>query len=167
MTDFHRLLSDLTQSRVEFVIVGGFAATAHGSAFLTVDLDLVYRRSMDNMARLTAALRPFHPYLRGAPRGLPFTFDVEAMRRGLNFTLTTTAGDLDLLGEVVGGGTYEALLPHTELRTVLELECRFVDLETLIRLKRAAGRPKDLERLAELELLWREQHGREPGDRAR
>ena len=59
MTDFHRLLSDLTQSRVEFVIVGGFAATAHGSAFLTVDLDLVYRRSMENMARLTAALRPF------------------------------------------------------------------------------------------------------------
>ena len=90
------------------------------------------------------------------------------MRRGLNFTLTTTAEDLDLLGEVAGGGTWtEALLPHTELRNVLELECRFVDLETLIRLKRAAGRPKDLERLAELELLWREQHGHEPGDRDR
>ena len=164
MTDFRHLLAVLTRSRVEFIIIGGFAATAHGSAFLTVDLDLVYGRTMDNMARLTAALQPLHPYLRGAPPGLPFRFDVETMRRGLNFTLTTSAGDVDLLGEAAGGGTYEALLPHTELRDVLDLECRFVDLETLIRLKRAAGRPKDLERLAELELLWREQHRREPGD---
>jgi hypothetical protein len=70
------------------------------------------------------------------------------MRRGLNFTLTTTAGDLDVLGEVAGGGTYEALLPHTELRDVLALGCRFVDLETLIRLKRAAGRPKETVRTA-------------------
>jgi hypothetical protein len=49
VTDFHRLLADLTRSRVEFLIVGGFAATAHGSAFLTVDLDVVYRRTIDNI----------------------------------------------------------------------------------------------------------------------
>lgn len=73
------------------------------------------------------------------------------MRHGLNFTLATLAGDLDLLGEATGGGTYEALLPHSELREVAGLDCRFVNLQTLIRLKRAAGRPKDLERIAELE----------------
>jgi predicted nucleotidyltransferase len=67
--------------------------------------------------------------------------------------LRTSAGDLDLLGEATGGGTYEALLPQTELRDVLGQSCRFVNLETLIRLKRAAGRPKDLERVAELEAL--------------
>jgi hypothetical protein len=156
MTDFARLLSVLTGARVEFIIVGGFAATAHGSAHVTVDLDVVYRRTAENVARLARSLESLQPYLRGAPLGLPFQFDVSTIHRGLNFTLTTTAGDLDLLGEATGGGTYEALLPHSELRTLLGMECRFVNLDTLIRLKRAAGRPKDFERIAELELIRRE-----------
>jgi hypothetical protein len=64
----------------------------HGSAHVTVDLDVVYRRTMDNIARLAAALEPLQPYLRGAPPGLPFHFDVEAIKRGLNFRLRTSAG---------------------------------------------------------------------------
>jgi hypothetical protein len=156
VTDFARLLSCLTAGQVEFIIIGGFAATAHGSAHVTVDLDVVYRRTADNVGRLAGALAPLSPYLRGAPRGLPFSFDAATIERGLNFTLTTSAGDLDLLGEVAGGGAYDALLPHSEVRELLNLECRFVTLEMLIRLKRAAGRPKDLERVAELEALWQE-----------
>jgi hypothetical protein len=92
---------------------------------------------------------------------LPFRFDVETIQRGLNFTLTTSAGDLDLLGEATGGGTYEALLLHSEVRELLDLECRFVNLETLIHLKRAAGRPKDIERIAELKIIRQEQESRE------
>ena len=156
MTDFPRLLTLLTRSGVEFIIIGGFAATAHGSAHVTVDLDLVYRRTPENAVRLADALASLRPYLRGAPPGLPFQFDAETIGRGLNFTLTTTAGDLDLLGEATGGGTYEALLPRSEVREVFDIECTFVDLQTLIHLKRAAGRPKDLERIAELEALWQE-----------
>ena len=157
MTDFERLLAVLTHAGVEFIVIGGFAATAHGSAHVTVDLDVVYRRSGDNLGRLADALDPLRPYLRGAPPGLPFRLDPDTLRRGLNFTLVTQAGDLDLLGEATGGGTYEALLPHSEVRDVGGLECRFVDLPTLIRLKRAAGRPKDLERIAELEALQHEE----------
>jgi predicted nucleotidyltransferase len=156
VTDFPRLLTLLTRSGVEFIIIGGFAATAHGSAHVTVDLDLVYSRAPENVARLAEALAPLRPYLRGAPPGLPFQFDVDTIERGLNFTLTTTAGDLDLLGEATGGGTYEALLSRSEVREVFGIDCRFVDLQTLIHLKRAAGRPKDLERIAELEALWQE-----------
>jgi hypothetical protein len=156
VTDFERLLTALTDGDVEFIVIGGFAATAHGSAHLTVDLDIVYRRTADNIARLAHALDPLQPYLRGAPPGLPFRFDVETIRQGLNFTLVTLAGDLDLLGEATGGGTYEALLPRSEVRDLSGLECRFVDLPTLIHLKRAAGRPKDLERIAELEALRQE-----------
>jgi len=161
VTDFARLLSILKVAGVEFIIIGGFAATAHGSAHVTVDLDVVYERSTENMVRLAAGLEPLQPYLRGAPPGLPFRFDVETIKRGLNFTLTTSAGDLDLLGEATGGGTYEALLPHSEVRELLDLECRFVNLETLIHLKRAAGRPKDIERIAELEILQQEQESKE------
>jgi hypothetical protein len=156
VTDFGRLLTVLTDAGVEFIIIGGFAATAHGSAHVTVDLDVVYRRTTENMARLAAALAPLQPYLRGAPPGLPFRFDVETIKRGLNFTLATSAGDLDLLGEAAGGGTYDAILPRSEIRDLLGLECRFVNLETLIHLKRAAGRPKDIERIAELEALRHE-----------
>ncbi|MBA3457353.1 MAG: hypothetical protein H0T42_30005 [Deltaproteobacteria bacterium] len=156
MTDFPRLLAILIDAGVEVIVIGGVAATAHGSAHVTVDLDLVYRRTPDNINRLTSALAGLSPYLRGAPAGLPFTFDAAAVRQGLNFTLTTSAGDLDLLGEATGGGSYDALLPRTEVREMFGLGVRFVDLETLIYLKRAAGRPKDLERIAELEAIAEE-----------
>ena len=66
-----------------------------------------------------------------------------------------------MLGEATGAGTYEVLLPRSDVRTVFGLDCRFVDLEALIFLKRAAGRPKDLERIAELELIAAELKARE------
>jgi len=156
MTDFARLLEALVRGGVEFIIIGGVAATAHGSAHVTADLDIVYRRTPQNIARLAEALSPLQPYIRGAPPGLPFQFDVETIRRGLNFTLVTVAGDLDAMGEATGGGTYEALLSRSETRLLFGLDVRFVDLETLIHLKRAAGRPKDLERIAELEAISEE-----------
>jgi hypothetical protein len=157
VTDFARLLRALSEGGVEFIVIGGMAATAHGSAHVTVDLDIVYARTVENIARLAEALAPFSPYLRGAPPGLPFRFDPPTIQSGLNFTLVTTAGDLDAIGEACGGGTYEALLPESTVHRVFGLLCRFVNLETLIRLKRSAGRPKDMERIAELEALLEEQ----------
>jgi len=161
VTDFERLLRALVSGGVEFIVIGGFAATAHGSAHVTVDLDIVYGRSPENIERLAHALSPLHPYLRGAPPGLPFSFDTDTIRRGLNFTLTTEAGDLDVLGEATGGGAFEALLPRTEVRAIFGMDVRFVDLEALIHLKRAAGRPKDLERIAELEAIAEERAERQ------
>lgn len=156
MTDFLALLRLLRGAGVEFVVVGGFAATVHGSARVTIDLDIVYARDEANLERLAAALRPHAPYPRGAPPGLPFTLDAAALRRGLNFTLTTALGDLDLLGEIVGGGSYEELLPHTNRVEVGGMSIDVVTLPRLIWLKRAAGRPKDLEAIAELEALLEE-----------
>lgn len=141
---------------MEFILVGGAAATAHGSSRLTVDLDVVYNRSNENLARLTACLIPHHPYLRGAPPGSPFQLDVETLQRGLNFTLITDAGALDLLGEIIGGGRYEDLLAHTIAIDLFGVSCRCITLPKLIEVKRAAGRPKDLDALAELEALGEE-----------
>ena len=98
--------------------------------------------------------------MRGAPPGLPFTWDVDRVRKGLNFTLTTSAGDLDLLGEVTYRGTYEALLPDSEVIRVFDIDCRCLSLPRLIQVKRAAGRPKDLEAIAELESLDEERNRR-------
>jgi predicted nucleotidyltransferase len=151
--DFSKLLRALLDGGIEFILVGGVAGVLHGAARATYDVDVVYRRSPENMARLVLALAPYQPYLRGAPAGLPFSFDVDTLSHGLNFTLTTALGDIDLLGEVVGGGRYEALLAHSQPLPLLGTTCRCVTLEGLIRLKRAAGRPKDLEAIAELEAL--------------
>jgi predicted nucleotidyltransferase len=88
---------------------------------------------------------------------LPFQWSEATLRMGLNFTLATNLGDLDLLGEVTGGGRYEDLLEHTIEVEIFGIRCRCLDLEALIRVKRAAGRPKDLEAIAELEAIREEQ----------
>lgn len=99
------------------------------------------------------------PYPRGAPPGLPFEWSAATVERGLDFPLTTAVGDVDLLGEITGGGDYRALLPHSVNVELFGRPCRCLDLPGLIRVKRAAGRPKDLEALAELEALLVERGG--------
>jgi hypothetical protein len=160
MTNFRELLSALTRGRVEYIVVGGAAATALGSARLTLDLDIVYCRSAPNLGRLAAALAPLSPYLRGAPPGLPFHLDAATLRRGLNFTMTTSAGSLDLLGEIAGGGSYESLIPFAAEMNLYGCTCLCLTLRKLIEVKRAAGRPKDFEAIAELEAILEET---EPG----
>ena len=156
MTDFPGLLQALQRERVSFIVIGGAAATAHGSPRLTLDLDLVYDRRPENVDRLVNAIRTFKPTLRGAPEGLPFVWDERTIMSGLNFTLSTSLGALDLLGEVAGGGRYEDLEKETETIRVFGVDCLCVNLEALIRLKRAAGRRKDLEAIAELEVIREE-----------
>jgi predicted nucleotidyltransferase len=156
MIDLERALQELTRAGVQFIIVGGVAAVIHGSSRLTQDLDIVYARTPDNITRLVAALAPHAPYLRGAPPGLPFRWDAETVRRGLNFTLTTAMGDLDLLGEILGGGGHAELLPYSVTVTLSGVEYRCLGLSRLIHVKRAAGRPKDLEAIGELEAIREE-----------
>lgn len=156
MTDLPELLRALQREKVQFIVIGGAAATGHGSARLTLDLDVVYSRTPDNVRRLAAALAPLAPRLRGAPEGLPFVWDERTVQSGLNFTLSTSLGALDLFGEVAGGGTYENLEKDTETIHVFGVDCLCVTLDALIRLKRAAGRRRDLEAVAELEAIREE-----------
>ena len=156
MTDFEALLSALDRSRVAYIVVGGAAALAHGSARLTQDLDVVYDRSTENLDRLVSALRDLKPYLRGAPPGLPFVWDRATLSRGLNFTLETSLGFIDLLGEIPGGGTYQDLAASAVNLQLFAGTCKCLSLDQLIRAKRAAGPPKDLESLAELAAIREE-----------
>ncbi len=160
MTDFPALLKALSEANVDFVIVGGAAATVHGSSRLTQDLDVVYSRSPANISRLVSALAPFRPYLRGAPPGLPFSWDERTIHNGLNFTLITTLGAIDLLGEITGGWQFENLKSQSIRLDIFGIRCLCLSLEALIAAKRAAGRPRDLEAIAELELI-RDQQNRQ------
>jgi predicted nucleotidyltransferase len=163
ITDFNKAMSVLSTGEIEFILIGGVAGSLHGSAFITQDLDLVYARNRENIRRLAATLQPHQPYLRNAPPGLPFKWDEATIRNGLNFTLTTSFGDLDLLGEVAGGGTYADLLPHSSEVTGFGVTFRLINLDKLIVLKRAAGRPKDLQVIAELRGILQRQRNQPPG----
>lgn len=153
MIDYEKALIRLSDAQVKFVIIGGLAITIHGSSYVTFDLDFCYARDAENLRRLAIALQPFNPKLRGAPVNLPFRFDHETLRGGLNFTLTTDVGELDLLGEVIGIGDYSKAV---EVSMPVELFGRsfaVLTLDALIVSKKAAGRPKDLQVLPELEAL--------------
>lgn len=113
----------------------------------------LYRRSDSCNTTLAHALRPVNPRLRGAPAGLPFSFDEETLKRGLNFTLSTDLGDIDLLGEVAGLGTYDDVEASAMTVELFGRTQWVLTLDALIASKQAAGRPKDLRMLPELEAL--------------
>ena len=153
MIDYEQALTALAAAGVRLVIVGGVAITIHGSSYVTFDLDFCYARDPENLSRLAEALGPHNPRLRGAPAGLPFRLDEGTLKSGMNFTLATDLGDIDLLGEVAGVGDYAAALVASEEVELFGATFRVLNLDALIASKRAAGRPKDLMVLPELEAL--------------
>jgi hypothetical protein len=152
MTEFDpsAFLRLLTDHQVEFVVIGGLAMMAQGSAYATYDLDLCYARSPKNIALLATTLGSLHPYLRGVPPGLPFRWDVPTIQAGLNFTLTTDLGAIDLLGEVAGLGDYEKVRAQSEGKVLFGMTIRVLSVDGLIAAKKAAGRTKDRLHLLEL-----------------
>jgi hypothetical protein len=143
MTAFASLIRLLAQHDVQYVVVGGAAATAHGAARLMQALDIVYRRGPDNFAKLASSRTSVLTRCRHYSERIKLYTHYRS-------------GDLDLLGEITGGGGYDDLLPHTVMLNLFGVTCRCLELRRLIEVKRAAGRPKDLEAIAELEALHEE-----------
>ena len=153
MIQLEPILKSLTENEVEFVIIGGVAITAHGSAYLTQDLDFCYLRTNENLKKIVDALSKFSPRFRGFPENLPFMFDISTLRNGTNFTFKTTIGDVDLLGEVAGVGNYKEVFESSEYKELFGFQVRVLTIDGLIKAKTAAGRTKDLLVLPELEAL--------------
>ena len=153
MIQLQEALVLLAQHEVEFVIVGGVAASLHGSSLTTFDLDLCYSRESGNLERLSRALAGFRPRLRGAPEDVPFLWDARTLRNGFHFTLTTELGDLDLLAEISGVGGYPQVRAASVLVELFGHRFAVLSVDGLIHSKRAAGRPKDLLAIPELEAL--------------
>jgi hypothetical protein len=151
---FASMLSGLTKKKVRFVVVGGVAAAAHGSARLTNDLDICYDAdTADNIEVLSSVLAGWHAYPRGIEGGLPFIMDDRTLRNAPILTLTTSEGDIDVMDRIAGVGPYDAVRRHSEKISALGVSFRVLDLPSLIKAKRAAGRPRDFEHLPELEAL--------------
>ena len=139
-----RALRTLARHEVRYVVIGGLGARLHGSPSVTNDTDVCYQRAPANLERLAAALRQLHAGLRGADGHAPFQLDAKTLDAGDHFTLTTDAGNLDILGTSAGVDGFDALEREAEVFTIDGLTVAVASIEDLISMKRAAGRPKDL-----------------------
>jgi hypothetical protein len=154
----------LGRHEVQYVLVGGLAAITHGSSTVTVDVDVCHATDRPNLERLAAALQEVHAELRGAEPGLPFRHDAKTLERGDSFTFTTDLGAIDVLATPSGTGGYEDLARTAETIELFGHEVLVASVDDLIRMKRAAGRPKDLLAVEELAALReeRDDSGRNP-----
>lgn len=145
MTPFDPLaaLRHLRDAEVRFVLIGGLAGRQHGSTTVTNDLDICYDRDPENVQRLAAALSAIHAWPRGMDRELPFLLDARTLRNGDTFTFDTDFGALDVLGTPSGTSGYADLVAGSTPVDLGGFEVQLVALDDLIRMKRAAARPKD------------------------
>ena len=153
---FASMLSGLTKKKVRFVVVGGVAAAAHGSSRVTNDLDICYdAEAVANIAALASLLAGWRAYPRGIEEGLTrsFIMDDRTLRNAPILILTTSEGDIDVMDRIAGVGPYDAVRQHSERISALGVRFRVLDLPSLIKAKRAAGRPRDFDHLPELEAL--------------
>jgi hypothetical protein len=141
-----RILRELSTQGVEFVLIGGMAGRVHGSPTVTNDLDICHHRTKANCERLAKTLQGLDARLRDLPVGLPSRIDATAIWQGHNFTFVTAAGFLDCLASPEEGTPtgYEDLARNAGSVTIADTAILVCSLEDLIRMKEAAGRPKDL-----------------------
>ncbi|MBD0348434.1 MAG: hypothetical protein ICV59_04715 [Thermoleophilia bacterium] len=147
------VLATLARHRVDFVLIGGMAGIAHGSALPSFDVDVAYERSDENLERLAAALHELDAELRGAPRDLPFRPDAEILRAGMHFTFETPYGSFDIVADPDGAPSYPHLVRAASEAEVAGERVRLVSIDHLIAMKEATGRPKDKAMAAELRAI--------------
>lgn len=147
------MLQGLEETDIKFIVVGGLAATAHGSRRVTDDLDICYDTSKANLVRLAELLSKWKAYPRGIEERLPFYMDERQFRTTPIMTLTTREGFIDALDVVKGVGTYDECRKRSQTIEAYDIRFRVLDLSALIDSKKATRRPKDMDQLPELEAL--------------
>jgi hypothetical protein len=159
------LLELLDRHAVDFIVVGGIAGIVHGSAHPTFDFDVVYARDERNLKRMASALTELGVTLRGAPPDLPFKPDARTLAAGCNFTFVSEFGSFDILGDAAGMRDYAAMRADAKLRDLWGFSVRVASMDDLIRMKRAAGRPKDKAMAEELTALIEDQRRSAKGEK--
>lgn len=153
MPDLRGLLLRLADADFPFVVIGGYAAVAHGATLVTMDLDVCCPFTKESLRRLKNALDGLHPVHRMRPDRMPFEV-APGFERGLkNLYLDTDLGVLDLLGEVAGVGSYEDALRASIAVEVEGRTIRVLSLDAIIAAKEAMGRPRDREAVRQLRAI--------------
>lgn len=146
----------LAKHGVHFVLIGGVAANALGSPTATFDVDICYARDFENLERLASCLLSLHASLRGAPKDVPFILDAKTLKMGDAFTFDTDVGPLDCLGTPAGTQGFEELQVSASTTEIAGEVVLVASIDDLLRMKRAAGRKKDLSTIEYLGALREE-----------
>lgn len=151
--DFESLLERLIRHQVDFVVVGGFAAVAHGVSLMTEDLDICCPFDEAGLHRLHGAVADLHPVHRMTPQKIPFELTRHLLMTLRNLYLRTDFGILDCLSNVKGVGEFDAVNRHSIVASLPAGPCRILDIETLIQAKEAIGEPRDLQTVRQLKAI--------------
>ena len=150
-----RILGLLTARGVDFVLIGGYAAVLHGSPRVTRDLDVCYATDTTNLRALAKVLADLHARPAGTDDELPFVADERTLARVELLTLQTDAGALDLITAPAGAPGYERLRSNAARYEIGGFLVKVAEIDDLVLMKAAAGRPKDLADITELEAIAR------------
>ena len=154
-----KILETLDGEGVDYVVIGGIAAALHGSSIGTYDIDICYRRRMDNIGHLVNALKRLGAHLRVAKDPdadqIPFVLDTRAIQKGGNFSFTTNYGPLDCIAWPDGVSGYDELVSGASEYDIEDLKIKVASVDALLDMKRKAGREKDLISMFELEEIKR------------
>ena len=142
MQNLSELTRRLISSQVEFVLVGGFAAVAHGVTLVARAVDICCRFSEANLMRIQKAFVDLHPVHRSQP-DLPLELTPEQCVSLKNLYLKTDLGVVDCLGEILGVGNFDEVLKRSVEVELPHGNCRILDIEALIRAKEAMNRDHD------------------------
>lgn len=153
MQTFSQILQRLTDAGLEFVIVGGYAAVAHGSSYLTRDVDICTVLTDENVAKLRRALADWNPKHRMTPQRLSFLQYPPLGQPLKNLYLQTDTGVIDILTSVLGVGDFDRLKSRAEEVEVEGRRYLLISLEDLILSKEALGRERDLLTAKELRAI--------------
>lgn len=147
LVDFEpgQILRALEAHHIRYVVIGAIAAVAAGAPILTTDLDVTPASSRDNLERLALALRDLDAKLRSPsdPEGVPFPIDADMLATADSWTLTTRAGDLDLMFSPAGTRGYDDLRRGARRERIAGVVVAVAALADVIRSKEAANREKD------------------------
>ena len=143
MPDFVGILRHLTDAGVEYVLVGGLAAAAHGSSLVTQDVDVCIKLGAENLGRLQDALRDLAPEHRMSDPPVPFRHDARTLESFRNVYLRTRLGQLDCLGEILGVGDFAVVAAQSVAIDLDGAVCRVISLDALITAKTAMKRDRD------------------------
>jgi hypothetical protein len=140
-----QILRALEAHHVRYVVIGAIAAIAAGAPILTTDIDVTPSRSPENLERLALALRDLNAKLRStsAPDGVPFPLEAEMLATADSWTLTTRAGDVDLMFMPAGTQGYDDLRSGARRERIAGVTVSVAALADVIRSKEAANREKD------------------------
>ena len=155
--EINRLLQRLCDADIDFVIVGGFAATLHGSSLVTRDLDVCAILSSENVAKLRDALRDLKPAHRLTAEKISFLDNPDPGVAIRNLYLRTDFGPVDILSSILGVGEFERVRAASIEVELFERTCRVISLDDLILAKDALGREKDLLAAKELRAVREKQ----------